>query len=53
MVRKVPGKEPGRQHQRMLLAKVYAITQSAMPNDPIAEAERVQSIVANFEDEWA
>jgi AIPR protein len=53
MVRNVRGKEPGRQHQRMLLAKVYAITQSAMPRDPIAEAERVHSIVANFEDEWA
>jgi hypothetical protein len=53
MVRNLRGKEERRQHQRMLLGKVYAITQATMPSDPIAGAESVQSVVTNFEDEWA
>jgi hypothetical protein len=53
MVRNVRGREALRQYQRMLLAKVYAITERAMPSDLSEASARAQTIVANFEDEWA
>jgi hypothetical protein len=55
MVRNVRGREAQRQYQRMLLGKVYAITEGAMPTDiDIGEVTgEVRTKVVQFEDEWA
>jgi hypothetical protein len=48
-----PRSEPSQRQQPVLLAKVYAITESAMPNDLSGAVAIVQATVSRFEARWA
>jgi hypothetical protein len=53
LVGNVPRNEPSNRQHPVLLAKVYAITESAMPKDLSRAAPMVQATVAKFEERWA